>query len=170
MGKSSFNKGNGWVSSSNPVYVQLSFLYTPKKKKRRTWNVPHCGKRKLFFFSHAGIQFGVPAVSFSGCDYLDDVAQWRCLHLQALPRRCILLLVYRAQSVECQVRKMNAKMDPWQESDANSINRSTAWLSSRKQISIVTTCVSCVCPRGCVPNLAHPFLRFPKNLWNEFPK
>lgn len=50
MGKSSFNKGNGWVSSSNPVYVQLSFLYTPKKKKRRTWNVPHCGKRKLFFF------------------------------------------------------------------------------------------------------------------------
>jgi len=75
MGKSSFNKGNGWVSSSNPVYVQLSFLYTPKKKNVELETCPTVGKGNFFFFSHAGIQFGVPAVSFSGCDYLDDVAQ-----------------------------------------------------------------------------------------------
>ena len=163
MGKSSFNKGNGWVSSYNPV--QLSFLCTPEQKKtRRTWkNVPHCGRRKLLFFSHAGIQFEVPAVSFPGCDYLDDVAQWRCLHLQAPPRSFVFCCWCKGRVVSSV--RFARWMPKWMLGKEQMQIQSTAWLSGRKQISIVKSGST-----TCAPNLAHSFLRFPKSLWNEFPK
>ena len=75
--------------------------------------------------------------------------------LPHVPRWCcsfFLCVFFRRSCVECQVRKMNAKMDAWQEPDVNSINR----LAVRQEIDLYCQvwvnnmcflCV-CVCPRS----------------------
>ena len=73
---------------------------TPPRKKRRTSNMPHCGKRKLLHTCmQVKIQFGVPAFSFPGCDYLDDVAQW-CI---AFASAATHFFVAGVKGAECRV-------------------------------------------------------------------
>lgn len=167
MGKSSFNKGNGWVSSSNPVYVQLSFLYTPKKKKRRTWNVPHCGKRKLFFF----LACRYPVWGSSRQFFRVWLFGW-CCAVTFASTATQMYFVVGVKGAKCRV---SGSQDECQNGSLARIrckfNQPINRLAVKQETDLYCNNMCFLClSKGCVPNLAHPFLRFPKSLWNEFPK